>query len=277
MDSILITGGSGFFGRAFVEECFSRSVERICIFSRGEALQAKMRSELLDHKSCRWFIGDVRDRWRLRRALEGVEVVVHAAALKRVEVGEYNHSEMVRTNIAGAENLIEASIDSGVKKVVMISTDKAVSPVNCYGATKLVAEKLVLAGNSLSGNRTKFSVVRYGNVWGSTGSVVPTWKTLIERGETEVPVTSPFATRFFMTKKQAVDLVWETIETMNGGELVMPELPAYELSDLAHAMGVRMKITGLPKHEKVHETMGGIPSDLARRMSVKELKEALNG
>jgi len=236
-----------------------------------------MRAELGDPAACRWFIGDIRDRWRLRRALEGVDVVVHAAALKRVEVGEYDPSEMVRTNVEGALNLIEAATDAGVGRVVALSTDKAAAPVNCYGATKLVMEKLLLAANNARGSHgPRFSLCRYGNVWGSTGSVVPTWLALVERGEDTVPVTHPEATRVYMTKAEAVALVWDTIDTMQGGELRIPDLPAYRLADLAEAMGVRTRIVGLPGHEKLHETMGGPDSSQARRMTVAELREALN-
>lgn len=276
VNSVLITGGSGFFARAFVEECLRRSVSRICIYSRGEARQADLRAALGDPSECRWFIGDVRDVGRLSQAMREVELVVHAAALKRIEVAEYDVSEVVKTNVMGTLNVVDAATAAGVAKVIGISSDKAASPINAYGASKLVMEKILLAANNSRGARgPRFAVCRYGNVWGSTGSVVPTWRVLIARGETAVPVTSPEATRFFMTREQAVTLVWDTALAMEGGELVVPELPAYQLADLAEAMGVKMHVTGLPQHEKLHETMGGQDSSQARRMSVSELRDAL--
>lgn len=287
--SVLITGGSGFFGRAFVESSLKRGVPRICIFSRGEARQAAMRAELGDPAQCRWFIGDVRDLSRLTQAMEGVELVIHAAALKRVEVCEYDVSEVVKTNVVGTLNVVEAATAAKLaigtlwahattltRKVIGISSDKAAAPINAYGATKLVMEKILLAANNARGaNGPIYAVCRYGNVWGSTGSIVPTWRALIARGFDTMPVTSPDATRFFMTREQAVNLVWDTAEIMKGGELIVPELPAYCLGDLAEAMQVKMNLTGLPKHEKMHETMGGADSSHVRRMSVAELREAL--
>lgn len=276
VNSILVTGASGFFGRAFVEDCLKRGVPRICIFSRGEARQAAMRAELGDPAACRWFIGDVRDVGRLRQAMEGVDLVIHAAALKRIEVAEYDVSEVVKTNVGGTLNVVDAATSAGVKKVIGISSDKAAAPINAYGATKLVMEKILLAANNSRGaSGPVFAVCRYGNVWGSTGSVVPTWRSWIARGAKTVPVTSPDATRFYMTREEAVRLVWDTAAAMKGGELVVPTLPAYRLADLALAMGVEMNVTGLPSHEKLHETMGGQPSDCARRMNVDELREAL--
>lgn len=274
--SVLCTGSSGFFGRAFVESCLRLYVPRICIFSRGEARQAEMRAQLGDPPSCRWFIGDVRDVGRLRQAMEGVDLVIHAAALKRIEVAEYDVSEVVKTNVGGTLNVVDAATSAGVKKVIGISSDKAAAPINAYGATKLVMEKILLAANNSRGaTGPLFAVCRYGNVWGSTGSVVPTWRSWIARGAKTVPVTSPDATRFFMTRAEAVQLVWDTALAMKGGELVVPTLPAYRLADLAAAMGVEMNVVGLPAHEKLHETMGVQPSDCARRMGVEELREAL--
>lgn len=272
---ILITGGSGSFGQAFVERLVKDNHERIVVFSRGEHAQADM-ARRFNHDSTRYFIGDVRDRDRLRRAMDGIEVVVHAAALKRIEVGQYNPLEVKKTNIDGAVNVIEAATDAGVKKVVALSTDKAYQPVSPYGTSKAFAESLFLAANNTRGTRGPlFAVSRYGNVWGSAGSVVPLWKEILKTSVI-VPVTDPECTRFYMTMEQAIDLVLHTIATMKGGEINIPRLPAYRLGDLAEAMGAKMKITGLPTWEKLHEAMGpDNSSDRTRRMSVAELRAIL--
>lgn len=278
MRSCLITGGSGSFGTAFVRRLLRDNLsERICVYSRGEHRQAEMREELEDDSRLRFLVGDVRDLARLRRAMTGVDVVVHAAALKRIEVGAYNPIEMVRTNVEGTINVIEAAQDAGVKKVVGLSTDKACLPCSPYGASKALAEALLLAANNtVAASGPRFAVTRYGNVWNSAGSVVPTWRRMVGNGAKAVPCTDPSATRFFMTLDEAVDLVLGTIETMQGGELAIPELPAYRLGDLAEAMGVRIIVKGLPGHEKLHESMApGNTSDKARRMSVAELREKL--
>lgn len=274
--SILVTGGSGFFGRGFVRAALALGAERVCVFSRGEYQQALMRKEFEGESRLRFFVGDVRDVGRLRRAMEGIELVVHAAALKRVEVGEYDSSEMVKTNVMGAMNVIEAATDAGVEKVVALSTDKACEPVNCYGATKLTAEKLFLAANNSRGaSGPIFAVCRYGNVSGSTGSVIPTWRRALEQARV-VQLTDPDCTRYWMTLDQAVRLVMDTAETMAGGELVIPDLPAYRLGDLAEALGVSYCLTGLTPGEKVHESMRpGETSELAPRMNVVDLQEAL--
>lgn len=282
MRSILVTGGTGSFGRAFAKRLLTEQnspVERICILSRGEHAQADMARELaaLDPQGkLRFFIGDVRDRDRLRRAFAGVQIVVHAAALKRIEVGAYNPAEMVKTNILGAMNVIEAAIDAGVRKVVALSTDKAWQPISPYGQSKALAESLFLNANNARGaGGPLFAVTRYGNVWGSAGSVVPTWLAYVQAGR-PVPTTDPECTRFFMRMDEAIDLVIGAIASMSGGELVIPELPAYRLGDLAEAMGAVMHITGLPAHEKRHEGMcDANTSDIARRMSIGELREAL--
>lgn len=282
MTSILITGGSGSFGRAFTERLLKDNLyDRICIYSRDEWKQAQMRHDFNDDPRLRFFIGCVRDRDRLRRAMEGVEVVIHAAALKRIEVGQYNPGEMVKTNVLGAINIIEAAHDANVNKVIGLSTDKAFQPISPYGHSKAISEQLFLAANEMSGtNGPKFSVTRYGNVAGSTGSVIPTWRKILGRrgiGDIipKVPVTDPECTRFYMTMDQAVELVLATIETMPETP-VIPSLPAYRLGDLAEAMGAQMEIKGLPAHEKLAECMcEGNCSDTARRMSVEELKEAL--
>lgn len=285
MRSILLTGGTGSFGKAFTKRLLSNNLcERICIYSRGEHTQALMREELArefpeeaGNGRCRWLIGDVRDQPRLRRAMQGVDTVVHAAALKRIEVGHMNPVELCRTNVDGSINVVEAAQDAHVKKVVALSSDKAAAPVSAYGASKALMEALFLAANNTVGpNGPRFAVTRYGNVWNSNGSVVPTWRRLIEAGAKAVPVTDPDATRFWMSLEESVDLVLHTIKTMRGGELMIPDLPAYRLGDLAEAMGVKMLIRGMPGHEKVHESMiVGEPSDRARRMSIDELREKL--
>jgi UDP-N-acetylglucosamine 4,6-dehydratase/5-epimerase len=277
--SVLITGGSGAFGTAFARYLLNFNPflpERIAIFSRSEHRQAEMRRELDDDPRLRFFIGDVRDRDRLRRAMEGIETVIHAAALKRIEVGAYNPLEVKKTNIDGAANVIEAATDARVSRVIALSTDKAFQPVSPYGTSKAFAESLFLAANNTRGwNGPIFSVVRYGNVWGSTGSVVPTWRRILEQTDT-VPVTDPECTRFYMTMQHAVDLVFDTAIHMIGGETIIPELPAYRLGDLATAMGAKMDIKGLPAFEKRHESMSPVSSsDMARRMSVAELKALL--
>jgi UDP-N-acetylglucosamine 4,6-dehydratase len=254
MRSVLVTGGAGYFGQAFVRAALDRGAERVCVFSRGEYQQALMRQAFEDTR-LRFFVGDVRDPTRLMRAMEGIDVVVHAAALKRVEVGEYDAPEMVKTNVMGSMNVIEAATAAGVRKVVALSTDKACEPVNCYGATKLAAEKLFLAANNSRGTAGPiFAVCRYGNVAGSTGSVIPTWRQAQARGRL-VTLTDPDATRFWMSREEAVALVMETVATMRGGELVIPELPAYRLGDLAEAMRVSYLLTGLQPGEKAHESM----------------------
>lgn len=293
MRSVLVTGGSGAFGTAFARHLLTmdRGPQRIVIYSRSEHRQAEMKRAFEQELGwwqislLRFFIGDVRDRDRLRRAMQDVDVVIHAAALKRIEVGAYNPLEVKKTNIDGAANVIEAATDADVRKVIALSTDKAFQPISPYGTSKAFAESLFLAANNTRGERgPRFAVVRYGNVWGSTGSVVPTWRKMISdhlesMGQGEhptVPVTDPECTRFFMTMQQAVELVLNTATTMRGGELVIPTLPAYRLGDLAQAMGAQMKITGLPPYEKLHESMeAGKSSDTARRMTVDELKEAL--
>lgn len=279
MTSFLITGGSGAFGNAFARQMLDGGHARIVIFSRGEFRQHQMAQELapLDkNKALRFFIGDVRDRDRLRRAMQGIEVVVHAAALKRIEVGHYNPIEMVKTNVDGAINVIEAAQDAGVEQVVALSSDKAFEPVSPYGLSKAMAEALFLAANNTTGwSGPEFSVCRYGNVWNSTGSVVPLWRAAVRSGAKEVLVTDPDCTRFFMRMDEAVDLVLRTI-----GEapkcVLIPTLPAYRLGDLAEAMGVGMKIVGLPAWEKKHESMSaGNSSDKARRMTIEELRTEL--
>lgn len=277
MRSVLITGGTGSFGRAFAKHLIANDVERVCILSRDEHKQAQMRRELHNHPALRFFIGDVRDKDRLRRAMQGCDVVVSAAALKRIEVGTYCADEMIKTNVIGAMNVVDAAHDAGVQKVVALSTDKAwrggISP---YGHTKALMESLFIQANGMM-QRPRFAVVRYGNIWKSNGSIVPLWQQMIREGVTHLPVTDPDCTRFFMYLSEAVELVETTIDTMQGGELVIPEtLPAYRVGDLAEAMGMPVMVTGLPEWERKHEGMrDGLTSDTARRMTIDELREAL--
>lgn len=267
-NSVLITGGTGYFGKAMTRRLLKDGVERICILSRDEYKQAIMRQEFKDDPRLRFFIGDVRDLTRLKRAMNGVEMVYHAAALKRIEVGYYNPDEMVSTNIIGTQNVIDAALSKN-SKAVLLSTDKAFQPCSAYGYSKAVAESLFLAAGP------NFSVTRYGNVSGSTGSVIPKWRALLCAGHETVPVTDPDATRFWMTEQEAVQLVLDTAESMPR-DVAIPVLPAYRVGDLAEAMGAKMSIIGLPKWEKKHESMSeGNSSDIARRMSVEELMEAL--
>lgn len=289
--SVLVTGGSGFFGRGFVRHALAMNVPRVVVFSRDEAKHAAMRAEFGHEPRLRYFVGDVRDLPRLTRAMDGCDLVVHAAALKRVEVGEIDPEEVVKTNIYGTHNVIEAARAASLhgpyglvanrRRVVFLSSDKACEPANLYGATKLCAEKLILAANNGSGhNGPMFSCTRYGNVSGSTGSVIPTWRQIMRAGGT-VRMTDPDATRFWMTLQEAVDLVWDTAKTMIGGELAIPDLPAYRLGDLLTAMTeidhrYTLSITGLGQGEKAHESMRpGQTSADARRMSITELEEAL--
>lgn len=278
MRSVLCTGASGYFGHGFVKKALDENLfDRICIYSRDEYKQSLMRDKFKDDERLRFFVGDVRDQARLRRACEGVHLVVHAAALKRIEVGHYNPEEMIKTNVIGSMNVIEAATDANVKKVVFLSTDKAFEPCSPYGQSKALAESLFLAANNSRGAKGPiFAVTRYGNVAGSTGSVIPKWRSILKSGAICVPMTDKNCTRFYMSLDEAVQLVIYTAETMLGGELVIPKLPAYRLEDLAAAMGAIPIEQGLANWEKLHEGMGpGNTSDLARRMTVDEIREAL--
>tara|TARA_B100000029_G_scaffold486918_1_gene541747 strand:- start:4536 stop:5504 length:969 start_codon:yes stop_codon:yes gene_type:complete len=254
--TVLVTGGTGSFGRMFTKTILGRyRPKRLIIFSRDELKQSEMARDLSD--SClRYFIGDVRDIDRLRRALQGVDVVVHAAAMKQVPACEYNPFEAVKTNVMGAANVIEASIDAGVENVVALSTDKAANPINLYGATKLCAEKLFVQGNSYSGSGgTSFSCVRYGNVVGSRGSVVPIF--LEQRASKNVTVTDERMTRFWITLQQGVDCVLRCLDIMCGGEIFVPKIPSMRIMDLVGAVapGCQVAFTGLRPGEKVHEVL----------------------
>jgi len=256
--SILVTGGTGSFGRAFVSELLSNhNPQRVAVFSRDELKQYEMKQRYLDDDRIRFFLGDIRDRERLTMAMNGVDYVVHAAALKQVDTAEYNPMEFVKTNILGSENVLTTAIDDGVKKVVALSTDKASSPVNLYGATKLTADKLFISGNHYSYARgTKFAVVRYGNVMGSRGSVIPYWRGLAAQGQS-LPITDRRMTRFWITLQQAVQFVIDSFEMMDGGELYVPRIPSMRLTDLAEALapGVALQEIGIRPGEKMHEEM----------------------
>lgn len=284
MRSVLITGGSGFLGQHLTRRLFARGIERICIYSRSEHVQAAMRQALNEEGNprMRWFIGDVRDPERLERAMHGVDLVLHCAALKRIELGYYAPDEMIKTNVFGTMNVIEAAARAQVGKVLLVSSDKAYQPVSPYGQSKALAESLVLAANNVHPHGPRFAVVRYGNVWASTGSVVPTWRAAIAAGD-PLKLTDPNCTRFYMTIEQACTLVLDTAKSMAGGELVIPDLPAYRLGDLLYAMtGAEdpppVLFTGLPKWEKLHESMDDErSSEHARRMSVEELRSLIHG
>ena len=256
--SILITGGTGSFGKAFLARVLeTRNPSKIIVFSRDELKQYEMKQTYGDDPRVRFFVGDIRDRDRLRMALHGVDYVVHAAALKQVDTAEYNPMEYVKTNILGSENVILASIEAGVRKVVALSTDKASSPVNLYGATKLTADKLFISSNNYGHNYgTSFSVVRYGNVMGSRGSVIPFFRQLAERGE-PLPITDLRMTRFWITLPQAVDFVLSSLSSMMGGELYVPRIPSMRVVDLAEAVapGSELIEVGIRPGEKLHEEM----------------------
>jgi UDP-N-acetylglucosamine 4,6-dehydratase len=260
--SILITGGTGSFGKEFIKIILQRhpEFERIIVLSRDEFKQFEMSNmtEFANNSRLRFFVGDVRDKDRLYRAFDGVDVVVHAAALKQVPSCEYNPFEAVKTNILGAQNVIDAAIDRKVKRVIALSTDKACAPINLYGATKLCSDKLFIAGNAYTGSReTKFAVVRYGNVAGSRGSVIPYFKQLIQNGASELPITDFRMTRFWLRLEQAVDMVFLALQKMEGGELFVKKIPSMKMVDLAQAMapGIRMVEIGIRPGEKIHEMM----------------------
>jgi UDP-N-acetylglucosamine 4,6-dehydratase len=261
--SILITGGTGSFGHRYVSTLLQRyKLKRLVIFSRDELKQYDMAMKLQDHDNImRFFIGDVRDAARLKEAMRGIDIVIHAAALKHVPIAEYNPMECIKTNIHGAENIIQAALDNNVEKVMALSTDKAANPINLYGATKLASDKLFVAANNMSGGRTKFSVVRYGNVVGSRGSVVPYFRELVEKGETYLPITHEDMTRFWITLQEGVDFVLKGMERMQGGEIFVPKIPSVRIVDLAKAIapGLPIKYIGIRPGEKLHEVM--CPSD----------------
>lgn len=255
--TVLVTGGTGSFGKKFAKIVLNRyDIKKLIIFSRGELKQAEMKAQFGNHPKLRFFIGDVRDKERVYRAFDNVDIVIHAAALKRVPECEYNPFEAVKTNVIGAQNIINAAIDKGVKKVVALSTDKAANPVNLYGATKLCSDKLFTAGNAYAGGKkTIFSVVRYGNVMGSRGSVIPFFKKKKDSGV--LPITDSRMTRFWITLSQGVDLVLTALQEMKGGEIFVPKIPSMKITELAKAIApdCKQKEVGIRPGEKLHEVM----------------------
>lgn len=262
--TLFITGGTGSFGRRFVRHLLANHKPRkVIVYSRDEQKHYDMQQEF-DHPAMRYFIGDVRDLQRLTLGMRDVDFVVHAAAMKHVPIAEYNPMECVKTNIDGANNVIRAALDSGVKKVIALSTDKAANPINLYGATKLVSDKLFTSANNLAGNLpTRFAVVRYGNVVGSRGSVVPFFQKLIREKAAEIPITDPRMTRFWITLDQGVDFVVKSFQRMYGGETFIPKIPSMRMTDLASALAPKIpqKIVGIRPGEKLHEVM--CPSESA--------------
>lgn len=256
--TIFITGGTGSFGKHFIKTLFLRyKPKRVIVFSRDELKQFEMQQTFND-PAMRYFLGDVRDGARLRQAMRGVDYVIHAAAIKQVPAAEYNPMECIKTNIYGAENVINAAMENEVAKVIALSTDKAANPINLYGATKLASDKLFVAANNAAGGRkTTFSVVRYGNVVGSRGSVVPFFQKLLEDGAKELPITDPRMTRFWITLQQGIDFVFKSFERMQGGEIFVPQIPSARMMDLATAMapGLATKVIGIRPGEKLHEIM----------------------
>ena len=258
--SILITGGTGSFGKAFVKTVLNRhpDIKRLVVYSRDELKQFEMSQQFPGNRysGLRYFIGDVRDQDRLRRAMEGIDVVIHAAALKQVPAAEYNPFECIKTNVLGAQNVIEACLDTGVQRVVALSTDKAAAPINLYGATKLCSDKLFVAANNIKGHRDiRFVVVRYGNVMGSRGSVIPFF--LGKRSSGVLPITDPGMTRFNISLQEGVDMVLWSLEHAWGGEILVPKIPSYRITDVAVAIGPECKhsVIGVRPGEKIHEEM----------------------
>ena len=259
--NILITGGTGSFGRAFVKSVLSKfKPNKLIVFSRDELKQSDMMLEFPSSKypCMRYFLGDIRDLERLKLAVQDVQYVVHAAALKQVPAAEYNPMECIKTNVIGAENIVMASLKAGVSRVISLSTDKAANPINLYGASKLASDKIFIAANNLSGeNGCRYSVVRYGNVVGSRGSVIPLIKRLLEEKSDSIPITDPRMTRFWITLDQGVDFVLSCLELMQGGEIFVPKIPSMKTTDLVTALapGVKQETTGIRPGEKIHETM----------------------
>jgi len=256
--NILITGGTGSFGKQFIRTILKKyKPKKIIVYSRDELKQFEMAQKFND-KCMRYFIGDVRDLPRLQKAMNGVDFVVHAAALKHVPIAEYNPMECIKTNVMGAQNIIDACIDNGVKYTIALSTDKAASPANLYGASKLVSDKLFVAANNLRGDHDiKFSVVRYGNVLGSRGSVIPFFQNLIAHGATSLPITEPNMTRFWITLQEGVDFVLTNFKRMQGGEIFVPKIPSMKMTDMAKAIApdLPQEIIGIRPGEKLHEVM----------------------
>ncbi len=259
--SILVTGGTGSFGKFFIRNVLDRyKPARLIVYSRDELKQFEMEQEFKSHPNdcLRFFIGDVRDRDRLSLALRGVDIVVHAAAMKQVPIAEYNPMECIRTNIDGAENVVRAALDRGVAKVIALSTDKAANPINLYGASKLASDKIFVSANNIAGaSGPRYSVVRYGNVVGSRGSVIPFFQKIIDSGAGELPITDARMTRFWITLQQGVNFVLSSMEMMTGGEIFVPKIPSMKITDLAQVMapGLKHKFVGIRPGEKLHEVM----------------------
>lgn len=260
--TILVTGGTGSFGKCFVGEVLKRyNPKKVIIFSRDELKQYEMAQSFTDRRM-RFFIGDVRDRERLMKAMDGVDVCIHAAALKHVPIAEYNPMECIKTNVHGAQNVIDACLANNVSHVIALSTDKAANPINLYGATKLASDKLFIAANNIRGSKqTRFSVVRYGNVVGSRGSVVPFFKRLVSEGAREIPITDERMTRFWITLPQGVEFVLKNLARMHGGEIFIPKIPSMRITDLAEALAPHLprRLIGIRPGEKLHEVM--VPKD----------------
>ena len=260
MKRVLVTGGTGSFGKAFIRKTLDDrpEVERLVVFSRDELKQWELQQLFPSNRypQLRFFLGDVRDQGRLKRALEGIDTVVHAAALKQVPAAEYNPMEFINTNVLGGENVVQACLDTDVKKVVALSTDKAAAPINLYGATKLCSDKLFVAANNIKGDRDlRFSVVRYGNVMGSRGSVIPFFLKCAKEGE--LPITDPSMTRFNISLREGVEMVLWSLENAEGGEILVPKIPSYRVGDVAEAVGpnCRKRVVGIRPGEKIHEEM----------------------
>lgn len=275
--SILITGGTGSLGESLIKYfLYETKVRRVAVLSRDELKQQQLRNQFQNDSRLRWFLGDVRDLSRLKRAFHGVDFVIHAAALKQVDTGEYNPMEFIKTNVLGSQNVIDASINAGVKRVVALSTDKASSPINLYGATKLTADKLFIAANNYSFTYgTTFSVVRYGNVMGSRGSVIPFFRDIAANGK-PLPITDLRMTRFWISIDVAVKFVIDSLEMMTGGELYVPKIPSMKITDLAHAVapGVKLVEIGMRPGEKLHEEM--ISADDSRRTTILDKRYVVN-
>lgn len=266
--SIIVTGGTGSFGKAFVKHVVENyAPKKLVIFSRDELKQYEMQQDFSEQKYpfMRYFIGDIRDAERLKQAFRGMDFVIHAAALKQVPAAEYNPFECIKTNIIGAENVVSAAIYNKVQRVIALSTDKAANPINLYGATKLCSDKIIIAGNAMSGDiGTRFSVVRYGNVVGSRGSVVPFFQKLLKEGNKVLPVTDSRMTRFWITLEQGVQFVIKSLQLMEGGEIFVPKIPSMKVTDIARALApeAEIKIVGIRPGEKLHEVM--VPEDESR-------------
>ncbi|HEY8190802.1 MAG TPA: UDP-N-acetylglucosamine 4,6-dehydratase (inverting), partial [Alphaproteobacteria bacterium] len=267
--NILVTGGTGSFGRQFITTVLNQyKPNKVIVYSRDELKQYEMAQAFPEAKypEIRFLIGDVRDRDRLTLAMREVDIVVHSAALKQVPIAEYNPMECLHTNVFGAENVVRAALDNGVKKVIALSTDKAANPINLYGASKLASDKIFVAANNMSGSiGTRFSVVRYGNVAGSRGSVIPFFQRLAKEGAKTIPITDPRMTRFWITLQQGVNFVLSSIEMMYGGEIFVPRIPSMKVSDVAEVLapGIKHEIVGIRPGEKLHEVM--VPEDDGRR------------